>query len=86
MIMMSMKPEKLYRVSELMQFMKDQRAPISRQTLHNYTLMGLINVSKRTLAGHRLYDEDVFERLLRIEALKRHHPLWEVKKLLARRK
>jgi DNA-binding transcriptional MerR regulator len=83
---MMVKPEKFYKVSEIMQFMKDQKSPISRQTLHNYTLMGLIQVSKRTLAGHRLYDEDVFERLLRIEALKRHHPLWEVKKLLAKRK
>lgn len=79
------KPEKFYRVSEILQFMKDQKMPISRQTLHNYTLMGLIQECKRTTAGHRLYDEDVFGNLLKIETLKRHHPLWEVKKLISKK-
>lgn len=79
-------PEKLYRVREILQFMRDSKVPLSRQTLHNYTLMGLVKVARRTAAGHRLYSENIFERILKIEALKRHHPLWEVKKILSRRK
>ena len=79
------KPEKFYRVSEILQFMRDQKMPISRQTLHNYTLMELIQESKRTLAGHRLYNEDVFKHLLQIETLKRHHTLREVKKLISKK-
>ena len=80
------KPEKFYRVSEILDFMREHKINISRQTLHNYTLMNLVTVAKRTSSGHRLYNEDVFERLLKIETLKRHHPLWEVKKLLKKKK
>jgi DNA-binding transcriptional MerR regulator len=36
---------------------------VSRQTIHNYTLMGLIHESNWTRGGHRLYGADVFERL-----------------------
>ena len=44
---------------------------VSRQTIHNYTTMGLITESRRTAGGHRLYDESVFGRLDMIEHLKR---------------
>jgi len=44
---------------------------VSRQTIHNYTTMGLITERRRTPGGHRLYDESVFSRLDRIEQLKR---------------
>ncbi|MBI4834109.1 MAG: hypothetical protein HY811_04720 [Planctomycetes bacterium] len=81
-----LKPEKLYKISEILEFMKGQKVNISRQTLHNYTLMNLVTVAKRTSSGHRLYNEGVFERLMKIETLKRHHPLWEVKKLLGKKK
>jgi DNA-binding transcriptional MerR regulator len=43
---------------------------LSRQTLHNYTTMGLIRESDWTRGGHRLYDETVFERLIRVARLK----------------
>jgi DNA-binding transcriptional MerR regulator len=36
---------------------------MSRQTVHNYTSMGLLREADRTGGGHRLYDESVFQRL-----------------------
>ncbi len=58
-------PRKLYRIGEVMRC-----TGLSRQTLHNYTVFGLITEEERTEAGHRLYGEDVFPRLSRIEELK----------------
>ena len=82
--MVGFKPEKLYRVGEILEFLKKHQINISRQTLHNYTLYGLIKEAKRTSAGHRLYSEDIFERLLKIETLKRHHKISELKRLLSK--
>ena len=59
-------PPKLYRVGEIADY-----SGVSRQTIHNYTIMGLIRETDRTRGGHRLYDEKVFERLDRIVELKR---------------
>jgi DNA-binding transcriptional MerR regulator len=36
---------------------------MSRQTIHNYTTMGLLPEKSWTSGGHRLYDESAFERL-----------------------
>lgn len=52
------RPPKFYRIGEVVDY-----SGVSRQTIHNYTTMGLINESDWTRGGHRLYDEDVFERL-----------------------
>lgn len=77
------KPRKLYRVSEILQYLEESaRIIISRQTIHNYTMLGLINEATRTRAGHRLYAEDVFKQLVRIEMLKRHHTLREIRKIV----
>ncbi len=46
---------------------------VSRQTIHNYTTMGLITERRRTPGGHRLYDESVFRRLDLIEEMKRQN-------------
>lgn len=80
------RPEKLYRISEIIQQLHEHKHIISRQTLHNYTMLGLIKIAKRTPAGHRLYAETVFAQLTKIERLKRHRMLNEVKRLLARKK
>lgn len=80
------RPEKLYRVSEIIQQLREHNYIISRQTIHNYTMLGLIKIAKRTPAGHRLYAEGVFDQLAKIERLKRHHTLNEVKRLLAAKK
>ncbi|MHC4778672.1 MAG: helix-turn-helix domain-containing protein [Planctomycetota bacterium] len=70
-------PEKLYKIGEVMKY-----SDLSRQTIHNYTMIGLIFPRDRTDSGHRLYGEEVFERLKKINRYKRHHTLREVKVLL----
>lgn len=73
-----MTPRKLFKIGEVMKY-----SGLSRQTIHNYTMMGLIEEAERTESGHRLYPENVFERLEKIKALARHRPLREVKEMLA---
>ncbi len=43
---------------------------MSRQTVHNYTTMGLLVECKWTRGGHRLYDESAFDRLDQIAELR----------------
>ena len=70
-------PVKLYRIGELV-----RHSPFSRQTIHNYTIMGLIHEVQWTEGGHRLYDESVFQRLSRINDLKKRKTLHEIKQIL----
>ena len=73
-----MVPKKLFKIGEVMRY-----SGLSRQTIHNYTMMGLITEEERTdTGGHRLYPENVFDRLKKIEMLRRHRSLREVKELL----
>ena len=74
-------PVKLYRVGELVRY-----TPFSRQTIHNYTTMGLIREKERTEGGHRLYDESVFGRLSRIMELRQTKSLDEIRELLSKEK
>ena len=69
-------PVKLYRIGEVV-----RHTPFTRQTIHNYTTMGLIQESDWTEGGHRLYDESVFERLWRIGQLRKDKTLTEIQKL-----
>jgi DNA-binding transcriptional MerR regulator len=59
------KPKKFWKVGDLA-----RAVGISRQAIHNYTLLGLIQETERTPAGHRLFDDEVFGRLQKIERLK----------------
>jgi len=43
---------------------------MSRQTVHNYAIMGLLQEARWTRGGHRLFDESVFERLRVIADMK----------------
>jgi len=70
-------PTKRYRIGEIV-----RGSPFSRQTIHNYTIMGLIREAEWTEGGHRLYDETVFERLSRIEELRKTKSLAEIRHLL----
>ncbi len=70
-------PAKLYRIGELVSY-----TPFSRQTIHNYTIMGLIREAQWTEGGHRLYDESVFGRLSRIVQLKKTKTLGEIMRIL----
>ena len=70
-------PAKLYRIGELVRY-----TPFSRQTIHNYTIMGLIREARWTEGGHRLYDESVFKRLSRIIELRKTKTLTEIRSIL----
>lgn len=73
-------PPKLYRIGEVVEY-----AGVSRQTIHNYTTMGLLCETRRTAGGHRLYDETVFARLEAIARLKaRDRTLEEIRDHFAR--
>ncbi len=70
-------PARLYRIGDVV-----RHTPFTRQTIHNYTTMGLIQESDWTEGGHRLYDEKVFERLARIAELRKTTTLAEIRKIL----
>ena len=70
-------PVKLYRIGEVVRY-----TPFTRQTIHNYTTMGLIQEIDWTEGGHRLYDESVFERLKKIRDLRKTKSLTEIRKIL----
>jgi DNA-binding transcriptional MerR regulator len=72
-------PVKLYRVGELVRY-----TGLSRQTIHNYTMMGLIREAQWTQGGHRLYDESVFERLSKIIELKKTKTLYQIRESLGK--
>ena len=60
-----------------------QYTSLSRQTLHNYTVAGLIHEARRTISGHRLYDESAFDRLEQIKILQaKNYTLSQIKKIL----
>ena len=59
------RPPKRYRIGEIVAY-----SGLSRQTVHNYTTMGLLREVEWTRGGHRLYDESVFERLDEIAEMK----------------
>lgn len=69
--------EKLFRIGEVMRY-----SGLSRQTVHNYTVIGLITERERTAGGHRLYPEDVFQRLERIKELRETMTLGEIRSIL----
>ena len=70
-------PAKLYRIGELVRY-----TPFSRQTIHNYTTMGLIHEASWTEGGHRLYDVSVFERLSKILELRKTKTLSEIRTMI----
>jgi hypothetical protein len=70
-------PPKLYRIGEIVRF-----TGLSRQTIHNYTTMGLIQEAEWTPGGHRLYDESVFPRLRQIADLKGARSMQEIRQIL----
>ena len=69
--------KKLFKIGEVMRY-----SGLSRQTIHNYTCMGLITEAERTESNHRLYAEEVFHVLAKIEELKPTKTLLEIKQIL----
>ena len=74
-------PRKLFKIGEVM-----QHTGLSRQTIHNYTMLGLLTEEERTRSGHRLYGEEVFERIERIKALRGKKSLKEIINILKQEK
>lgn len=75
------RPPKLYRIGEVVDY-----SGVSRQTIHNYTTMGLLQESSWTRGGHRLYDDSVFDRLDEIVDLKAENKsLQEIREHFERR-
>ena len=74
-------PPKLYRVGEIA-----GHTGLSRQTIHNYTVLGLITEAIRTPGGQRLYSGDVFKRLAKLDRMKSTMTLEEIRRAFARRK
>ena len=73
-------PPKLYRIGEVVEY-----SGVSRQTIHNYTTMGLLRECRWTDGGHRLYDESVFGRLDEIAEMKaRRKSLQDIREHFAR--
>jgi len=70
-------PVKLFRIGDIVRC-----TPFSRQTIHNYTIMGLIKEAQWTEGGHRLYDEAVFERLSLILKLKKTKTLGQIREII----
>lgn len=69
--------KKLFKIGEVMRY-----SGFSRQTIHNYTVLGLIREEERTESGHRLYEEDVFQRLQRIKELRGKSTLRQIRDIL----
>ncbi len=70
-------PAKLFRIGELV-----RHTPFSRQTIHNYTIMGLIKESEWSEGGQSLYDKSGFSRLSHILKLKETKTLSEIRTIL----
>ena len=70
-------PLKLFRIGEVV-----SHSGFSRQTVHNYTTMGLIHERERTEGGHRMYGEEVFQSLALIRQLKDTKTLSEIREVL----
>lgn len=69
--------KKLFRIGEVAEY-----SGLSKQTVNYYTVLGIIHEAGRTKAGHRLYDEAVFDRIDRLGALKANHTLREISDIL----
>ena len=62
------------------------RSGVSRQVLHRYIDIGLINEVARNESGYRLFDERVFEILDLIQQLKKRYTLRDIREIFFRRK
>lgn len=70
--------KKLYKIGEVMEY-----SGLSRQVIHDYTQLDLINEARRTPSGHRLYDQSAFKRLNKIKRLRsKGKTLREIRRIL----
>lgn len=59
---------------------------VSRQTLQYYLMVGLIKATKRTPAGHQLFDEKTIDRIRLVKKISDSgYPLREIREIFLRR-
>ncbi len=59
---------------------------VSRQTLQYYLMVGLIEATERTPAGHQLFDEKAIRRIQLIKQISESgYPLREIRDIFLRR-
>ena len=74
--------KKMFKIGEVMEY-----SGLSRQVIHNYTQLELIQEARRTPSGHRLYAEAVFERIKMIKKFQSQgKTLREIRKIVNGRK
>ena len=69
--------KKLFKIGEVAEY-----SGLSRQTVNYYTMLGILREAGRTKAGHRLYDESVFDRIDRLRELKATNTLRQIAGIL----
>ena len=69
--------KKLFKIGEVAEY-----SGLSRQTINYYTALGILSAVSRTKAGHRLYDESIFDRIDRLNELKATKTLQEIGEIL----
>lgn len=68
--------KKLFKIGEVAEY-----GGLSRQAVNYYTALGILREVGRTKAGHRLYDETVFDRIDRVNQLKPTKTLREISEI-----
>jgi MerR family copper efflux transcriptional regulator len=69
--------KKLFKIGEVAEY-----SGLSRQTVNYYTILGILREAGRTKAGHRLYDEAVFDDIEKLRELKTTKTLREIADIL----
>ncbi len=69
--------KKLFKIGEVAEY-----SGLTRQTVNYYTVLGILREAGRTKAGHRLYDEAVFDEIDRLGELKATKTLREIGEIL----
>lgn len=73
--------KKLFKIGEVAEY-----GGLSRQTVNYYTVVGILREAGRTKAGHRLYDESVFDDIELLRELKPSKTLREIAGILSERR
>lgn len=69
--------EKLFKIGEVA-----EHSGLSKQTVNYYTVLGILREAGRTKAGHRLYDETVFDDIDKLRELKSTKTLRQIAEIL----
>jgi len=63
-----------------------QAGGVSRQTLQYYLMVGLVEATERTSAGHQLFDEEAVKRIQLVKQISDSgYPLREIREIFLQR-